>query len=181
MTDEVGRRKPPAAKASPAKKTTAAKKTPAAKKAPAKKVAPRKAPAKHAPTTGPAVEEPVARVDGWDWVAWDDDPSADEPFDDEPSSSTGPGADQRVQQGVEGLQRAAHEFINASRALLDVVEELVDDPRAPGGVVDIFGELGTVASRLARNAARGMAQAGRGPVPDDDPDDDPPVQRIPVS
>lgn len=72
--------------------------------------------------------------------------------------------------GVEHLQRAAKEAIAATRALLDVAEELVDDPRAVRGVL---GALGTVAG-----AASGLAGRGRDRGPDDD---DPGVQRIPVS
>ena len=55
-------------------------------------------------------------------------------------------------------------------ALLDVAEELVDDPRAVRGVL---GALGTVAG-----AASSLAGRGRDRGPDDD---DPGVQRIPVS
>jgi len=78
--------------------------------------------------------------------------------------------DPRLQAGVEHLQRAAKEAIAATRALLDVAEELVDDPRAVRGVL---GALGTVAG-----AASGLAGRGRDRGPDDD---DPGVQRIPVS
>ncbi|MCB0970814.1 MAG: hypothetical protein KDA97_04760 [Acidimicrobiales bacterium] len=77
--------------------------------------------------------------------------------------------DPRLAAGLEHLQRAAREMIAASRALLDVAEELVEDPKAAAGVVDLLGSL---ADR-------------RGPVPsgadEDDDDPDPPVQRIPVS
>lgn len=90
------------------------------------------------------------------------------------------GDDPRVQAGVEHLKRAAHEAIAASRALLDVAEDLVDDPRALGGVLELLGGLGGLAGRL------GSAGGGRADRPDRDPfasdgDDDPPVQRIPVS
>ena len=78
--------------------------------------------------------------------------------------------DPRVQAGLEHLQRAAREMIAASRALLDVAEELVEDPKAAAGIVDL---LGSVAPRRARGAAA--------PSSADGPDDDPPVQRIPVS
>ena len=76
--------------------------------------------------------------------------------------------DPRVQAGLEHLQRAAREVIAASRALLDVAEELVEDPKAAAGVVDALGSLGLI---------------GRKPNVSDtqDPDGDPPVQRIPVS
>ena len=79
---------------------------------------------------------------------------------------------QNFQAGVEHLQRAAKEAIAATRALLDVAEELVDDPRAMRGVL---GALGSVADAAGGLAGRG--RAGRGPGDDDDPG----VQRIPVS
>lgn len=81
--------------------------------------------------------------------------------------------DPRVQAGLEHLQRAAREMIAASRALLDVAEELVEDPKAAAGIVDL---LGSVAPRGMRgSAAKGSAHDAH------DPDDEPPVQRIPVS
>jgi hypothetical protein len=80
-------------------------------------------------------------------------------------------ADPRVQSGLEHLQRAAHEMIAATRALLDVAEELVDDPRAAAGVVDL---LGSVAGRRTRSGGAGSSGS-------DDGGDEPPVQRIPVS
>ena len=81
--------------------------------------------------------------------------------------------DPRVQAGLEHLQRAAREMIAASRALLDVAEELVEDPKAAAGIVDL---LGSVAPR----GMRGSATKGNGHDAHD-PDDEPPVQRIPVS
>jgi hypothetical protein len=82
--------------------------------------------------------------------------------------------DPRVQAGVEHLQRAAHEVIAASRALLDVAEDLVDDPRSVPSVLGLLGSLGDLAAGRGRPGPR-TARA------DDRPDDDPPVQRIPVS
>lgn len=80
--------------------------------------------------------------------------------------------DPRVQAGLEHLQRAAHEVIAATRALLDVAEELVDDPKAASSIVDL---LGSVAGRLPKMPADAPDRDDR-----DEPDD-PPVQRIPVS
>lgn len=76
--------------------------------------------------------------------------------------------DPRLAAGLEHLQRAAREMIAASRALLDVAEELVEDPKAAAGVVDLLGSL----------ADRGRPVPG---APGDGDDDEPPVQRIPVS
>lgn len=78
--------------------------------------------------------------------------------------------DPRIAAGLEHLQRAAREVIAASRALLDVAEELVEDPKAAAGIVDL---LGSVAGRRVK----GPVSA----VHDDDEGDEPPVQRIPVS
>ena len=88
----------------------------------------------------------------------------------EPTDGRDLGADPRVQAGVDHLQRAAREVIAASRALLDVAEELVEDPRGAAGLADLLAGL-----------------AGRVPRPSHDGGDDdgdggePPVQRIPVS
>ena len=163
----------------PPKKVAAKKAAPPKKAAPAKKAAPKRVAAKKAaPPPPPAAGEPAEPAgsampdDGWAWASWDDEPA-------DGADTAGPDADPRVQQGVESIQRAAREFIQASRALLDVAEELVDDPRAASGLTDLFGEVGAVASRLARDALRG-ARTG-GPRSNDTPDDPPPVQRIPVS
>ena len=85
---------------------------------------------------------------------------------------TGPAddPDARLQAGLDHLQRAAREVIAASRALLDVAEELVEDPKAASGILDLFGSMAGRAER--RTSASAV---------DDDDGDDPPVQRIPVS
>lgn len=86
--------------------------------------------------------------------------------------------DPRLQAGIEHLQRAAREMIAASRALLDVAEELVEDPKAASGIMDLFG---SVAARAGQGQVRGHGPAGSADHGDADGDDDPPVQRIPVS
>lgn len=74
-----------------------------------------------------------------------------------------------MQAGLDHLQRAAREMIAASaRPLPHVAEELVEDPRAAAGIVDL---LGSVANRRGRPA----------PAAPHDDDGEPPVQRIPVS
>lgn len=91
--------------------------------------------------------------------------------------------DPRVQAGLEHLQQAAREVIAASRAFLDVAEELVEEPGAAGGLVDLLGGLagprglGALAGLAGRGGPR---RAGSGDDLDE-PDDEPPVQRIPVS
>ena len=166
----------PPKKAAPAKKVAPARKAAPAKKVAAKKVAAKKvaAPPPLLPDAGEPAEPAGSAMpdDGWAWASWDDEPADD-------ADTAGPYADPRVQQGVDSIQRAAREFIQASRALLDVAEELVDDPRAASGLTDLFGEVGAVASRLARDALRGAKTGGQ--RSNDTPDDPPPVQRIPVS
>ena len=85
--------------------------------------------------------------------------------------------DPRVQAGVDHLQRAAREAIAATRALLDVAEDLVDDPGSLRDLLGMVGSFGAAAAQVARGSA------GHAAWDDDAGDDteDPPVQRIPVS
>jgi hypothetical protein len=80
-------------------------------------------------------------------------------------------SDDKVHEGIEHLQAAAREMIQATRSLLDAAEELVDDPRS---VQDLVGTLGSLAQ-----AAAGRLRPDR--ATSDDPDDDGTVQRIKVS
>lgn len=105
-----------------------------------------------------------------DWDDWSDHHAAE----DRSAAGADADVDPRLRAGVEHLQRAAHEAIAATRALLDVAEELVDDPRAVRGVL---GALGTIAEAASGFAGRGRSGRRRGP----DDGDDPGVQRIPVS
>jgi len=91
------------------------------------------------------------------------------------------GADQRLQAGLEHLQRAAREAIAASRALLDVAEELVEDPRSAGEVVALLSTLAGQATRLARRPGWPSPAGDRGTDPTTGDGDDPPVERIPVT
>lgn len=105
-----------------------------------------------------------------DPAGWDDlGGPADEAWD--------AAGDPRVQAGLDHLQRAAREVIAASRALLDVAEELVDDPRAAAGMVDLLGSVSALRRRVAGDGQPGASRPDDG----DDGDDGPPVQRIPVS
>lgn len=86
---------------------------------------------------------------------------------------TGERPEDMARAGVEHLQAAAREVIQATRSLLDAAEELVDDPSAVQNLV------GTIAS-----VAQAAASRLRGDPPDDTPggdDDDGRVQRIRVS
>src|SRR3954451_10665548 len=80
-----------------------------------------------------------------------------------------------VQDGVMHLQRAAHESIAAVRALLDVAEELVADPRTLNTILSSLGSLADLTKSGIMDKQR---------LPTQDPasgDDDGGVQRIPVS
>lgn len=80
--------------------------------------------------------------------------------------------DDKVQQGLEHLQAAAREMIQATRSLLDAAEELVEDPKAVQGLV---GTLASVAQAAAARFRPGSPAAG------DDDGEDGHVQRIKVS
>ena len=80
--------------------------------------------------------------------------------------------DDKVQQGLEHLQAAARELIQATRALLDAAEELVEDPAVVQG---FLGSLATVAQAAAARVR------GTGWHADRDDGDDGHVQRIRVS
>ena len=79
--------------------------------------------------------------------------------------------DDKVQQGLEHLQAAAREMIQATRSLLDAAEELVEDPKAVQG---LMGTLATVVQTAAGRFRTGGTSS-------DDDDDDGHVQRIKVS
>lgn len=80
--------------------------------------------------------------------------------------------DDKVQQGLEHLQAAAREMIQATRSLLDAAEELVEDPKAVQGLV---GTLTSVAQAAAARFRPGPPAAG------EDDGEDGHVQRIKVS
>jgi len=81
--------------------------------------------------------------------------------------------DDPLGRGVEALQAAAPEVITATRAMLDVAEDLVRDPRAASTVLGAVDAMSRAAGRFA---------PGRAAPDDDDLDDgDGGVQRIPVS
>lgn len=85
--------------------------------------------------------------------------------------------DPRVQSGVDHLQRAAREAIAATRALLDVADDLVDDP---GSLRDLLGMVSSLGGAATRAASRSSGHGAWGGDHDDD-DEGPSVQRIPVS
>jgi len=92
-----------------------------------------------------------------------------------------PGADDAATRSVEALQAAAQEMISAARAMLDVADGLVRDPRSAG---DLVSTMGSVIRAATRGAPQGRSREGRktgGDHDDDDDGGDGGVQRIPVS
>lgn len=86
--------------------------------------------------------------------------------------------DPRIADGLEHLRRAAREMIAASRALLDVAEEVVERPDAIGDLLELFGALGAQARRGARPDS---GEPGWDAFLDQDPEDDDGVERIEVN
>jgi hypothetical protein len=78
--------------------------------------------------------------------------------------------DDRAREGLEHLQAAARELIQAARAMLDVAEDLVNDPEAVASVAGTVGALGDLVRQRRPAATR----------PPQDQPDDPGVERITV-
>ena len=70
----------------------------------------------------------------------------------------------RAREGVTHLQAAARELIHAARAVLDVAEDLVDDPDAVAAVAGAVGALGDVVRHRAAAWSGAGATAKRGDV-----------------
>ena len=64
-------------------------------------------------------------------------------IDDEPSCND------RARDGLQHLQAAARELIQAARAMLDVADDLIDDPAAVATLAGAVGVLGDVVRRRA--------------------------------
>jgi hypothetical protein len=86
---------------------------------------------------------------------------------------TGERREELARSGLEHLQAAAREVIQATRSLLDAAEELVDDPAA---VQHLVGAVASVAQ-----AAASRLRADGDSSSDDDDGDAGHVQRIRVS
>ncbi len=71
--------------------------------------------------------------------------------------------DARAAEGLAHLQSAARELIQAARAMLDVAEELVDDPATVTVVADAMGAVVRTAARTGRKVLAGAD----GPTGDD--------------
>jgi hypothetical protein len=85
--------------------------------------------------------------------------------------------DELAQKGLEHLQSAVREVIQATRLLLDAAEELVEDPKA---VQEVIGGLATVATAAAARMRMPTGAASAADDEGDDPDDGH-VHRIQVS
>lgn len=118
----------------------------------------------------------------WDWFDEQDEPDE---FDEEWGEDEGAVAgsvDDRIQAGAEHLRSAAREVIAASRALLDVAEELVEDPDAVRDLAGFIGSLGSLVGKGMGPWAPGSGRERSNEDPDDPDDpDDPRVERIPIS
>jgi hypothetical protein len=96
------------------------------------------------------------------------------------NGETAAGTQERARQGVEHLQAAARELIEAARAALDVAEELVNDPESVASLAGTLATVGDVARRVSGSGGRPRsAQAPAGPA--SSPDDESRVQRITVT
>jgi hypothetical protein len=87
----------------------------------------------------------------------------------------------RAREGIQHLQAAARELIHAARALLDVAEDLLDDPAAIATLAGALGAMGDAARRRATTPAATEddgehdGEDGAGAVPE------PTIERITVA
>jgi hypothetical protein len=82
-----------------------------------------------------------------------------------PDGEMSTGAQARAREGVEHLQAAARELIEAARAALDVAEEVVNDPETLASLAGTLATVGDVARRVTGAGgwpAPGSDTAGRG-------------------
>jgi hypothetical protein len=86
----------------------------------------------------------------------------------------------RAREGIQHLQAAARELIHAARALLDVAEDVIDDPAAIATLMSALGAMGDAARRraaatTATSAADEDGEGEVGAVPE------PTIERITVA
>ncbi len=125
--------------------------------------------AAQAPPGGGADAGPSAET-SWSDLGWDDEAWTSERPSDEQD-----GADERgwwgsggsSNEGVDLLQAAARDAIVAARSLLDVAEELLDDPAALGAAVT---SLRSAAGGFLRGAAGREPHPGEYGSPSADPE-----------
>jgi hypothetical protein len=90
-----------------------------------------------------------------------------------------PAPRQRAREGIEHLQAAARELIEAARAALDVAEELVDDPESVASLAGALVAMGDVAKRVTGTGGWPSSRAPR-PATGDVPTAEARVERITV-
>jgi hypothetical protein len=96
-------------------------------------------------------------------------------------SGAGPDGGERLQEGLDHLQSAVLQAIEAARAFLDVAEELV---REPGVVADVARAAAAMAVAVRDEAAGAAGRPGPPPAapdPSDRPEPSSNVRRIPLS
>jgi hypothetical protein len=90
-------------------------------------------------------------------------------------------SDDRTAEGLEHLQSAAREMIEAARAFLDVVDDFVGDDEKVASVAEAFGSIARGARRAAQDrSSMDDPSGGDGSGAGDDGFDGP-VQHIKVS
>jgi hypothetical protein len=88
----------------------------------------------------------------------------------------------RATEAVDHLQSAALELIEAARAFLDVLEELVADRERLGEAADVVGAAAGAAARIVGfGAPVGPDGAPTAPAQPADASPSPVIERIPVS
>jgi hypothetical protein len=87
----------------------------------------------------------------------------------------------RAREGIQHLQAAARELIHAARALLDVAEDLVDDPAALATLAGALGAVGAAARERATMAAAGHDGDGEGGEDAGGAVPEPAIERITVA
>lgn len=90
-----------------------------------------------------------------------------------------PAAQARAREGVEHLQTAARELIEAARAALDVAEEWVNDPESAASLAGTLATVGDVAQRVASGA--GWAKAAEPTEETTSAADEPRVEHITIT
>jgi hypothetical protein len=90
-------------------------------------------------------------------------------------------SDDRTAEGLEHLQTAAREMIEAARAFLDVVDDFVGDDEKVASVAEAFGSIARGARRAAQDRSSTADPSGGDGHDADDDGFDGPVQHIKVS
>jgi hypothetical protein len=89
--------------------------------------------------------------------------------------------DDRTAEGLEHLQTAAREMIEAARAFLDVVDDFVGDDEKVASVAEAFGSIARGARRAAQDRSWTNDPSGGDGHDAGDDGFDGPVQHIKVS